>query len=70
MLAFRQDTHCSEIVRIVHIEAAIQQLVILDRYTVEQCRNGWMIVGWFGPKRHTGFRFVAMLQDIERRLRA
>ena len=69
-MSFRQDAHCFEIVRIVHIEAAIQQLVTLDRYAVEQCRNGWMIVGRFSRKCRTGFRFIATFRDVERRLRA
>ena len=70
MHAFRQDAHCFEIVRIVHLEAAIQQLVVLDRDAVEQCRNGRAIVGRFGCKGRAGLRFVVTFRDVERRLRA
>ena len=70
VMSFRQDAHCFEIVRIVHIEAAIQQLVVLDRYAVEQCSNGGTIVGRLSRKCRTGFRFIATFRDVERRLRA
>ena len=66
MLAFRQDAHCFEVVRIVHLEATIQQLVTLDRYAVEQRRNGWT-VGRFSRKCRTGFRFIATFRDVELR---
>ena len=70
MIPLRHHAHRFQPVRFVHLQAPVEENVILDRHTVEQRRNrrqlGRLLIGY----RRLRLRLVARRRNIRQRLRS